>query len=244
PCPILDSENRVAAFLAGRPRDESWDVLVGEAALKVEEARGEISFTEKQLHHGRGDFPALSMGFAHGSGRKKPGNVYHTSTAVLTVVTTLLALHCFQRIAGFANGAFEACAPAVFQYYLGTVGALLEWNPALHRPFPKSVWATFTVNFGPATVSRPHRDSANLAFGWCAITAFGRFDPDKGGHLILWDLGLMVRFPPGSTILIPSALITHSNTPIQKGETRYSFVQYSAAGLFHWVYNGFRTDED
>ncbi|THU78446.1 hypothetical protein K435DRAFT_700014, partial [Dendrothele bispora CBS 962.96] len=111
PCPILDSENRVAAFLAGQPRDESWDALVEEAALKVEEARGKILFTEKQLHHGRGDFPALSMGFAHGGGRKKPGNVYHTSTAVLTVITTLLALHCFQRIAGFANGkrTFSAC---------------------------------------------------------------------------------------------------------------------------------------
>ncbi|THU84434.1 hypothetical protein K435DRAFT_624512, partial [Dendrothele bispora CBS 962.96] len=235
----------VAAFLAGQPRDESWGALVEEAVLKVEEAHGKISFTEKQLHHGRGDFPALSMGLAHSGGRRKPGNVYHSSTAVLTIITTLLVPHCFQRIAGFANGAFQTCAPAVFQYYCTIsidsikVGALLDWNPALHRSFPKSVWAACTVNFGPATVSRPHRDSANLAFGWCAITAFGWFDPDKGGHLILRDLGLMVRFPPGSTILIPSALITHSNTPIQKGETRYSFVQYSAAGLFHWVYNRF-----
>lgn len=54
----------------------------------------------------------------------------------------------------------------------------------------------------------------------------------------------MVRFPAGSTILVPSALITHSNVPIQKGEVRYSIVQYSSAGLFRWVYNGFMSDKD
>lgn len=38
----------------------------------------------------------------------------------------------------------------------------------------------------------PHLDSANLAFGWCAITTFGIFNPDWGGHLILWDLRVYI----------------------------------------------------
>ncbi|KAE9382377.1 hypothetical protein BT96DRAFT_291081, partial [Gymnopus androsaceus JB14] len=84
----------------------------------------------------------------------------------------------------------------------------------------------------------------NLAFGWCAITALGNFDPDCGGHLVLWDLGLIIRFPPGSTILIPSALLTHSNIPISSNEIRYSIIQYSSAGLFRWVYNGFKSDKE
>jgi hypothetical protein len=71
----------------------------------------------------------------------------------------------------------------------------------------------------------------------------GNFDPDYGGHLILWDLGLVIRFPPGSTILIPSALIRHSNVPIRAHEQRGSFVQYTAGGLFRWVQNGFKTSE-
>ncbi|KAJ7624191.1 hypothetical protein B0H17DRAFT_1151319 [Mycena rosella] len=54
------------------------------------------------------------------------------------------------------------------------------------------------------------------AWGWCSITALGDFDPNKGGHLILWDLRLAIRFPPGSTILIPSALLHHSNVAIQQ----------------------------
>jgi hypothetical protein len=62
--------------------------------------------------------------------------------------------------------------------------------------------------------------------------------------MVLWDLGLAVRFPPGSTIMIPSALLTHSNVPIQTGEERYSIIQYSSSGLFRWVYNGFMSDKD
>jgi hypothetical protein len=55
---------------------------------------------------------------------------------------------------------------------------------------------------------------------------------------VLWDLGLVVRFPPGSTILIPSALLLHSNASIQPGEERVSIVQYAAGGLARWVSYG------
>ncbi|KAJ7349570.1 hypothetical protein DFH08DRAFT_935631 [Mycena albidolilacea] len=85
---------------------------------------------------------------------------------------------------------------------------------------------------------------ANLSWGWCAVTALGWFDPDLGGHLILWDLRLVIRFPPGSTIFIPSALIRHSNVPIRPHKIRSSFTQYTAGGLFRWIRNGFMTDDE
>ncbi|KAJ7355228.1 hypothetical protein DFH08DRAFT_690522, partial [Mycena albidolilacea] len=115
---------------------------------------------------------------------------------------------------------------------------------SVRHNFPGSVFATCTFNFGPQTICTPHLDFANLAWGWCSITTLGDFDPDLGGHLILWDLRMVIRFPPGSTILIPSALIHHSNVPIQAHEYCSSFVQYTAGGLFRWVCNGFRTDEN
>ncbi|KAF9539372.1 hypothetical protein CPC08DRAFT_651196, partial [Agrocybe pediades] len=55
-----------------------------------------------------------------------------------------------------------------------------------------------------------------------------------------WNCGLVIEFPAGSTILIPSGILSHSNTTISEGETRYSFTQYAAGGLFCWVENGFR----
>ena len=74
----------------------------------------------------------------------------------------------------------------------------------------------------------------------CAVTAFGDFNPENGGHLILWECGLVIEFPPGSTILLPSAIISHSNIKIAQNERRYSFTQYTAGGIFRWVENGFQ----
>ncbi|KAJ6626268.1 hypothetical protein B0H10DRAFT_548468 [Mycena sp. CBHHK59/15] len=168
------------------------------------------------------------------------------SPNTVAVLTYLFAHIFFIRLSGFANCLYETFAPNLFNQYRAQINNFKSHNR--HRKFTfnftNSVFATATVNFGPCTVSLPHIDFANLAWGWCAITALGKFDPDKGGHLILWDLGLIIRFPPGSTILIPSALFWHSNVKIQEGETRYSFTQYSAGGLFQWEANGFMTDED
>ncbi|KIK64904.1 hypothetical protein GYMLUDRAFT_160815, partial [Collybiopsis luxurians FD-317 M1] len=77
-----------------------------------------------------------------------------------------------------------------------------------------------------------HRDAGNQSNGWCAVTSAGKFNPDTGGHLILWDLQYIICFPPGATILFPSALITHSNALVSPGETCYSIVQYSSGSLF------------
>ncbi|KAJ7715856.1 hypothetical protein DFH07DRAFT_762652, partial [Mycena maculata] len=42
---------------------------------------------------------------------------------------------------------------------------------------------------------------------------------------------------------IPSALVRHSNVAIRAHERRSSFTQYTAAGLFRWIRNGFQTSQ-
>jgi hypothetical protein len=54
----------------------------------------------------------------------------------------------------------------------------------------------------------------------------------------------VIEFPPGSTVLIPSALFKHSNTSIQSDENRFSIIQYAAGALFRWVENKCRTQEE
>lgn len=119
-------------------------------------------------------------------------------------------------------------------------------NPtlSLRTPYDKAlgVFPCRTFNLARQTVSTPHTDQNNLAQGWCSITPLGNFDHTAGGHLALWNLGLVVQVPPGSTVLIPSSLIVHSNATIQPNEIRYSIVQYASGHLFRWVRNGFRTD--
>ena len=84
-----------------------------------------------------------------------------------------------------------------------------------------------------------HIDHNNLSHGLCALTALGAYDHTLGGHLILFGLKLVVQFPVGSTVLIPSGCMEHGNTPIREGETRLSIAQYAAGGLLRWVAYGF-----
>ncbi|KAJ3487345.1 hypothetical protein NLJ89_g11719 [Agrocybe chaxingu] len=117
-------------------------------------------------------------------------------------------------------------------------------RPELRRLFESSVFTATTYNFGLQTTSFLHYDFANFSYGWCAITALGDYDYHKGGHLVLWDIQLIIESPRGMTILIPSAILTHSNVAIQKHEARYSVVQYSAGALFRWVENSPQKAED
>lgn len=124
--------------------------------------------------------------------------------------------------------------------------SLSDLSQSLRTPFDQAigVFPCRTFNLDKQSASKLHKDHNNLSHGWCSVTALGDFDPNKGGHLVLWDLGLVIRFPPGSTILIPSSIILHSNTPIQPNEVRYSIVQYAAGHLFRWYKNGFLNDKE
>lgn len=141
------------------------------------------------------------------------------------------------------SGAFSAYAPKLYERYCDYFERLHAHDPTLTWNFPKSVFPATTVNFGPNTVCYDHLDFGNAAAGWCAITSAGSYDPKLGGHLILFDIDLIVEFPPGSTILIPSSIMRHGNTPVQSGETRVSMTHYAAGGLFRYVDHGFSTQE-
>lgn len=152
-------------------------------------------------------------------------------------------MSCFPSISNKGIAAFQAWAPRLYGYYRRIMNKLEE-HTGERRNFPGSVFACATANFGPKVCSFKHRDTLNLAYGWCAITALGNFNPKLGGHIIFWETKTVVEFPPGSTFLIPSSCLSHSNTPTQPGEYRASFTQYTAGGVFRWVENDFTTLKD
>ncbi|KAJ7814402.1 hypothetical protein B0H14DRAFT_3477071 [Mycena olivaceomarginata] len=205
-------------------------VVTDGAARLLRERLDRIRLPQDRLHHRRAQesFPALARGLSHGGGQTEPGELQN-NVANTKLTDELLASEPFLRIAHFTNIFFAMWAPLLFTFYTAQMGLLAGWK-SMHHNFLGGVFAACTFNFGPRTICAPHLDFANLAWGW--------------GHLILWDLQMVIRFPPSSTILIPSALIRHSNVPIQAHEYRGSFVQYTAGGLFRWVCNGFRIDEN
>ncbi|KAL1671992.1 hypothetical protein EV122DRAFT_225547 [Schizophyllum commune] len=241
--PVLDKKRRVIAVLAGTPDRKDWPAQHASLADAIEAARPHLKFTSIQKKHRRGVFPAIAVGHSYGGGQTRPMPVSQES-ANIPILIALLTHIAFIRLAGFATGVIANWAPLLFAHYAKYCELLSNRLPDITFNFPTTVWAAVTINFGPRTISLRHRDYANLAWGWCPITALGRFDPDAGGHLILWDLGLVIRFPPGSTIAIPSGLLTHSNTAVGARETRYSVTQYTAGAIFRWVDQGYQTKEE
>ncbi|KAJ7610372.1 hypothetical protein FB45DRAFT_708518, partial [Roridomyces roridus] len=244
--PLLDKHGHVIGVLVAPPLPgESWAPILQAANKAVRDAREEMSFPDAAHHHRRAfdegqGFPFESAGMAFGGGRREPGNVKPSSVKNGRAMDKMLANDAIRRTCTYPIGPLQALCSPIFRSYHRTKRSLLARQPGLRPLFPKSPFAAITANLGPCSVSPPHVDHGNKADGMCCISALGEFDPDKGGHLVLWEYNLLVRFPPGCCILIPSAVVTHSNTPVQDGEERYSLIQYSAGGLFRWVENGYQ----
>ncbi|KAJ7803236.1 hypothetical protein B0H14DRAFT_3487658 [Mycena olivaceomarginata] len=225
--PIIDSKGRIIAVLAGQPNHPEYRETVVLAFQAVCDAGDEARFPASMRKHRRGLFAAINAGLSYGKGQK----TRHV-----------------KRMAGFADVAdfsatavFALWAPRLYAHYRDCDTKLDNSHPNLRRPFVGSVFFCAAFNFGRSVWTFRHRDVLNLVFGWCAIQALGKFGATKGGHLVLWDLKLVVEFPAGALILLPSATIAHSNVPVQNGEERISFTQFSASGIFRYVDNGCQT---
>ncbi|KAG1837451.1 hypothetical protein DFJ58DRAFT_718875 [Suillus subalutaceus] len=229
PQSLLDKNGRVIGVLAGQPRDDDWELTISQACAAMENARERL-------------YPCIAVGVSYGGGQQEPSNLQHSKTNQQEL-RTLLSEPAIQRLAGFGSSILCHYAPKVHKVYSNAKSSLKDMHPHLEWNFHNSVFAATTFNLGPSTVTFDHTDNANFASGMCSITALGNFNPTNGGHLILFDLGLIIQFPPGATILIPSAILRHGNISIAPLEKRLSFTQYFAGGLIRWVDYGFRTEK-
>ncbi|KAJ7354324.1 hypothetical protein DFH08DRAFT_955718 [Mycena albidolilacea] len=246
----LDRKGRIIGVLIAPPLPgEDWDSVLKAATAAMQEARDQMSFPASAYHHRRAyaegeGFPTAVQGFAFRGGREKAGSIKASLAKNATAMEEMLDNPSVIRMATYPiheRPLFTLCYP-IFVDYHRNKQTLLRENLHLRRMFAHSPFATVTANLGPASVSPPHTDFGNKADGMCLIGALGDFNADRGRHLVFWDYELIIRFPPGCSILIPSAVVTHSKTPIQDGEEHFSLIQYSAGGLFWWVKNGFQSD--
>jgi hypothetical protein len=70
---ILDREGRIIAAMVGQPDDPKWTDVVGDAAEVMQEVQrlgADMDlFTDKNLHHRRGEFLAIPLGVSFGGGQ-------------------------------------------------------------------------------------------------------------------------------------------------------------------------------
>ncbi|KAF7969703.1 hypothetical protein HWV62_26158 [Athelia sp. TMB] len=251
PIVILDNANRIVAVLAGRPaarpgKPDDWDEVVSGLECAIGELQRSCTLRKGDKKHRRGPHAARAFGISHGGGQKRPSVLALDARADKKAFRAFKDNRFVKRVAGFGSSAFSCFAPKLYSRYCDYFTRLLKHDATLLEGwnFDNSIFPTTTVNFGPDAVCYDHLDFANAAAGWCAITSTGNYDPKRGGHLVLFDIDTIIEFPPGSTILIPSSVMRHGNTPIQAGETRSGITQYAAGALFRWVDNGFMTAED
>ncbi|KAI0703089.1 hypothetical protein C8Q76DRAFT_697500 [Earliella scabrosa] len=240
--PVVTPEGLIPVIAAGRPTCERYDRDVNTMSQICEEIRGAYAFNPNAKANRRGEYRSVSIGVSFGGGQTVVKNLSHAPQN-MDVVDAILSHEAVHRIANFGSHCMKMYAPRMFCRYGLTLDVLLQQDSRLRRNFHGNHFACMTLNLGPNTVTSRHTDHLNVPWGWCAITAFGTYDYKQGGHLILWDLGIAFEFPPGATILIPSAILAHSNAAIQPGETRYSLTQYTAGGLFRWVECGLQSQK-
>ncbi|KAJ7935041.1 hypothetical protein B0H13DRAFT_2305195 [Mycena leptocephala] len=150
--------------------------------------------------------------------QRRPGNLAH-SKEYRQLLRHFLQSWAAGRIAGFQSSGVARYFPKLSKYMAQTMHGIEANQSGLCRPFKNSVYPAVTFNLGPDTVTAEHRDSHNLAHG----------------------LKVVIEFPSGSTMGILSGALDHGNTPIAKGETRYSMTQYAAGALFRWAAYGYKT---
>ena len=143
-----------------------------------------------------------------------PGNLAHNGPN-RKAVRKLLRHPSLIRISKHTNSTFATWFPKMYKYYRDTLGRLYEHDEELERLFPT------------ASGQQCHSTLAQQ-LGATAIRIGGTWPS--------------IEFPPGASIIIPSAVVGHSNVTIQPHETRYSFTQYAAGGLFRWVEHGFQKE--
>ncbi|KAF6763561.1 hypothetical protein DFP72DRAFT_1059643 [Ephemerocybe angulata] len=234
--------NEICFAGVGQPGTAGYTRAHRDACNAIFEAGQKAHFTKDQTDHKRGkDFGALNVGILWGHGPTEPYNLRNGSRHD-SMLEELLANEDVQHLAHFQSSAFNMFLPNMYEKYHGLRIDLERARPKLRWNFPQSVFSAAAFNFGPQTVTSPHRDCMNLPSGFCAITALGDFNPKLGGHLVIDELGIIIEFPPGSCVLLPSAVCTHWNTDIQPGETRLSFTQFTSGALFRYADNGYRTE--
>ncbi|KAJ6463597.1 hypothetical protein C8R47DRAFT_992566 [Mycena vitilis] len=228
--------------MQGKPEDPEWDNVIKDVAHAMRcarsQARRQGAWQSGDIHR-RGRYFLLTSGVSFGGGQRKPGNLCNTRFK-RRLIRRLLRRKSIRRVLGFQSTGLAMYAPKLYGYLCDNLRLLFAHHSELSHNTSNTILPAASFNCGDA-VTFEHCDLLNLAHGLCPITSAGDYDHRKGGHLYLKQLKLILEFPSGATISIPSGCVDHGNTPIQPGETRFSITQFAAGGLFRWVAYGFQT---
>jgi hypothetical protein len=127
---------------------------------------------------------------------------------LLFILIALFFLFLFLKKNIKKKATYALWHPKGYEYYKTNLNKLSDKYPDIAPLFPRSIMPSISFNLSNCITTKKHIDSQNCSFGWCLVTALGNFDATKGGHLVLWEIGLILKFPAGACICLPSAHYT------------------------------------
>ncbi|KAE9387549.1 hypothetical protein BT96DRAFT_738170, partial [Gymnopus androsaceus JB14] len=171
----------------------------------------------KCKNHHQGNYVSMPCGYSMGGGQQEPMN-FLTSKHNAEVIDWVLEDQYMQHFACFMDCGTQAYFPQIHCLLSNLQWHLSEaHNPNLRKIFPGVCFAACHLNLGQVC-TKLHNDLKNIFFAVCGVGAFGPFNHKTGGHLVLWELGIVIEFPSGCGFLFPSATIAHANIPISSDE--------------------------
>ncbi|KAJ7179733.1 hypothetical protein C8R46DRAFT_1212273 [Mycena filopes] len=158
--------------------------------------------------------PVLKVGVEYGGPRgPRPQNVRHPLANCIEV-GLLLQNQAIQEIACFQNTIFQSFAPKMHKYVENASELIFKFNKDLRQEI-EGVFSAAEFDLGDLG-SAPRLEDKDLLHGWRAVTALGTYD---------------------------SPLMRYSFVDVRPGEKQYTFAQYSPAGLYRFITNGYVSDE-
>lgn len=228
--------------LLARPRGPDWLKNMADVDATLEWLFRRAHVPPSFLDHRRGRYLSLPAGCGFGGGPTCPGN-YANTPHNAELVKKVLEDSSVQRVARYVDNGLYAFFPQLHRFLSNLLEEVLKDNPHINRMFEGCCYGACHFNLHNAS-TRDHEDFFNILFAMCSVYASGIYDHTRGGHFIAWSLGVVTQFPPGSSIFIPSASVTHANTPIAASEHRSSIAFFMSSGLGRWYQNGFMSDKD
>ncbi|KAE9385964.1 hypothetical protein BT96DRAFT_799904, partial [Gymnopus androsaceus JB14] len=181
-------------------------------------------------------------GCGFGGGRTCPGSYANTAHNA-PLVQAVLDNPAVQWVARYVNAGLQAYFPKLHLFYCNLLACILGNNPEIAQMFEGCCYGACHLNLHNAS-TMDHEDWYNILFGMCAVYSSGHFDHTCSGHFIAWSLGVVTQFLPACALYVPSACVTHANTPIAGHETRSSIAFFMSAGLARWYQNGYMSDKE
>ncbi|KAK7031323.1 hypothetical protein R3P38DRAFT_3187038 [Favolaschia claudopus] len=236
---VVASDARALLVLAGFGITGDWEEEV------LHPLNAACAAEAQALRHRNPDGdPILFSGVGHYFNEEKPKRYPGSRTLDLLATRSLFSSIPMKRLVSYTNSLLEAYCPTAFSALEDQKTQMLQYDPDAEYPCETSVFSATTLELGgPHYLRTPFGPCGRFdPSTWCIITSLGIYDCRRGGHIILWDIGWILVFPPGASILLPPGLVRYSFVEVQPHESRYLLIQQAGSGIRRFFENGERRD--